>query len=112
MNLCSPHAHRVLGQDAQDRFNKQVVGGNINAHCSFLGTKRGSLDIDLQLFQQLGLAGGLQSVQHLAQVALHDVEQLVEREVDAVVGQPPLWKVVGADAVAAVAAAHQTLTQR
>ncbi len=64
-----------------------------------------------QLGQLLGLAGVLQGLQHLVQVAFHDGQQLVQREVDAVVGQAPLREVVGADAVAAVAAADQALAR-
>jgi hypothetical protein len=45
------------------------------------------------------------------QVALHDREQLVQRQVDTVVGQPALRK-AGADAVAAVAANTACARQR
>ena len=37
-----------------------------------------------QLFQLLGLTGVLQGLQHIAQVAFHHGQQLVQREVDAV----------------------------
>src|SRR3989344_5270985 len=65
----------------------------------------------LQLFELFGLAGVGQGLQHIAQVAFHHLQQLVQREVDAVVREPPLREVVGADAVAAVAAADQALAQ-
>ncbi|OIQ68742.1 hypothetical protein GALL_496600 [mine drainage metagenome] len=50
----------------------------------------------------------LQGVNDIVKVAVHDRQQFVQRQVDAVVGQAPLRKVVGADAVAAVATANQT----
>jgi hypothetical protein len=62
-----------------------------------------------QLGEQFGPAGHLQGVHHVAQVAFHHLQQLVEREVDAVIGEAALRKVVGADAVAAVAATDQAL---
>ena len=43
------------------------------------------------------------------EVALHDLVELVEGEVDAVVGDASLRKIVGADASGAVARAHQRL---
>src|SRR5258706_164057 len=58
------------------------------------------------------LLGRLRSLQrrgHLVEVAVEDELQLVERQVDAVVSDAPLREVVGADAVAAVAAADQSL---
>ena len=48
-----------------------------------------------------------QGVDHRLQVAGQDVVELVERQVDAVIGQPVVGKVVGADALAAVAGADQ-----
>ena len=50
-------------------------------------------------------------MQHFVQVAFHHGGQFVEREVDAVVAHAALRKVVGADAVAAVAAAYQALAR-
>src|SRR5205823_13822105 len=43
----------------------------------------------------------------LAHVAGDDIIELVEREIDAVIGEAILGKVVGADAIAAVAAADK-----
>ena len=50
-----------------------------------------------------------QGVDHGLQVAGHDLVELVEREVDAVVGQAVFGKVVGADPLAAVARADLRL---
>ena len=56
--------------------------------------------------QQLGLMLGHQRVDDLAErLALDDLRQLVEREIDAVVADAPLRKIVGADALGAVAGA-------
>jgi hypothetical protein len=45
-----------------------------------------------QFCQQLGLARMLQGLDHIAQIAFHHGQQLVQREVDAVVGQAALGK--------------------
>ena len=57
--------------------------------------------------QQLGLVLGDQRVGQLEEIAVHDRRDLVEREIDAVIGDAALRKVVGADALGAVAAADQ-----
>ena len=57
----------------------------------------------------LGLVFVLQRVHELGQLALHDVAELVQRQVDAVIGDARLRKVVGADALGAVAGAHLQL---
>ena len=62
---------------------------------------------DFECGQLLRCLVGLQRRDHITQIAFHDAQQLVQREVDAVVGEPPLREVVGADAVAAVAGADQ-----
>ena len=41
------------------------------------------------------------------EISRHDVVELVEREVDAVIGHAPLREIVGADAFGAVTAADQ-----
>ena len=51
----------------------------------------------------------MQGLHHLVQITFHDQPELVERQVDAVVGQATLREVVGADAVAAIPAADQPL---
>src|SRR5262245_36897841 len=56
--------------------------------------------------QQLGLVLGHERVDDLAErLALDDLRQLVEREIDAVVAHPALREIVGADALGAVAGA-------
>src|SRR6185503_20528987 len=60
----------------------------------------------------LGLVLGGERRRDLREVAVHDRIDLVQREVDAVVGDAPLGEVVGADAVRAVAAAHEALPLR
>src|SRR5512145_1079044 len=57
----------------------------------------------------LGLMFGHQRACEFADVAVHDGVHLVQREVDAVVGDPTLRKIVGADALGTVAAADQAL---
>jgi hypothetical protein len=47
----------------------------------------------------------LQRIEQLVEIAVHDLVQLVERQIDAVIGHPPLRKVVSADALRSVAAA-------
>ncbi len=57
--------------------------------------------------QQLGLMLGDQRVDDLAQrLALHHLGQIVERQIDAVVGDAALREIVGADALGAVAASR------
>src|SRR5581483_4652533 len=59
--------------------------------------------------QQLGLMLGHQSIDDLAQgLALDNLRQLVKREIDAVIADPALRKIVGADAFRAVARADLT----
>src|SRR6218665_155212 len=66
----------------------------------------------LQFLQLLGLARMAQGLQHLVEFAVEHLLQLVQRQLDAVVGEPSLREVVGADAVAALATADQALAQR
>ncbi len=51
----------------------------------------------------LGLVLGGQRPGQFGQVAIHDVLDLVQRQVDAVIGDARLREVVGADALGAVA---------
>ncbi len=53
---------------------------------------------------------GHQRVGEFADFAVHDVIHLVQREVDAVVGDAALREIVGADALGTVAATHQRFT--
>ena len=62
--------------------------------------------------EQLRLVVGDQRVDHLVELAHHHAVELVERQVDAVVGQPPLRKIVGADALRAVARADLQFSRR
>src|SRR5438045_1513997 len=57
----------------------------------------------------LGLMFGRQRPGDLVQVAVHDRVDLVEREIDTVIGHAPLREVVGADPVRAVARADEAL---
>src|SRR5699024_1636457 len=59
--------------------------------------------------QLLGLVFAGQRADHFVQVAGHDVIKLVQRQVDAVVGDPALGEIVGTNALGAVAAADQLL---
>src|SRR5262245_30055659 len=60
----------------------------------------------------LGLVLGGERVEDLVQLAVHDAVDLVEREVDAVIGDAALREVVGADALGAVARADEALARR
>src|ERR1039458_3432068 len=60
----------------------------------------------------LRLVLGDQRPGQFCQVAVHDVLDLVQRQVDAVVGDTPLREVVGANALGTVAAAYQALARR
>src|SRR5512134_3805597 len=62
-----------------------------------------------QLFRLVLLREG---VRQLGEVAVHDRVDPVEREVDPVVGDATLRKIVGADALAAIAAADHALAHR
>ena len=60
--------------------------------------------------QQLGLMLGDQRVDDLAQrFAFHHLGQIVERQIDAVIGDAALREIVGADALGAVARADLIL---
>ena len=50
-----------------------------------------------RLFQALGVLGHLQGIQHLLDVAVHEIAEVVHGEVDAVVGDAVLRVVVGPD---------------
>ncbi len=84
---------------------KRLQPGCGRAHHGFsrLARQRGEL---------LGLVLLRERVDELVEVAVHDRVDLVEREVDAVVGHAALREIVGADALAAIAAADQALAQR
>ena len=56
--------------------------------------------------QLLGLVGQDQRVDERIEVAVHDHRQVIAGEADAMVGDARLGVVVGADLLAAVAAAH------
>ena len=59
----------------------------------------------------LGLEFVLQRGQQFVHRAIHHIRQLVQREVDAVVGDAALREIVGADAFGAIAAAHLQLAR-
>src|SRR5262245_40498871 len=69
---------------------------------SFFGERR----------ELLGEQRGGEGVEQLVELAVHDALDLVQREVDAVVGDAALREVVGADALRAVAGADQRLARR
>ncbi len=59
----------------------------------------------------LGLSSLLQGLRHFFQIAFHDETQLVQGEVDSMVGEAALREVVGAYAVRPIAAANQAFAQ-
>src|SRR5690606_19147778 len=65
-----------------------------------------------QRSQLLGLMLGTQCADQFVEVAFHDLTQLVQGEIDAVIGDPPLREVVGANAFGTVTGAHQALALR
>src|SRR5262249_53432266 len=65
-----------------------------------------------ELRELLGLVLGSERVDDVVELAVHDAVDLVERQVDAVVGDAALREVVGADALRAVARADQGLARR
>ena len=54
-----------------------------------------------------GLIGAAQGFDHFVHVAGNDLVELVQGQIDAVIGEPALRKVVGADAFTAVARTDQ-----
>src|SRR5712664_360040 len=60
----------------------------------------------------LCLVLGEQRLRQLGKIAVHDVVDLVEGETDAVVGDPSLRKIIGADALGTVARADQGFARR
>ncbi len=53
-----------------------------------------------------------QRVDDFVELALHDAVQLVKREIDPMIGQPPLGEIIGADALTAIAAADHQFARR
>ena len=51
-----------------------------------------------------------QRVYHLSKIALHDVIEFIQGQIDAVIGKPALGIVIGADALGAIPASDQGLT--
>ena len=62
---------------------------------------------EAQRAELIGLVLVRERPDHVVELAVDDVVELVEREVDAVIGEPALREVVGADALGAVAGADQ-----
>src|SRR5258708_1456872 len=60
----------------------------------------------------VGLVLGRKRGRELGEVAVHDLLDLVEREVDPMVGDAALRKIIGADAIGAVARADEVLASR
>src|SRR5262245_58655424 len=58
-----------------------------------------------------GLIFLLQRLDDRLEIAVHHVQQLVKRQVDAVIGDPALREIVGPDALGAVARAHLQLAR-
>src|SRR5437764_1172652 len=65
-----------------------------------------------ELGELLGLLLGGERVDEVVELAVHDAVDLVQGEIDAVVGDAALREVVGADALGAVARADQRLAGR
>src|SRR4051812_24983596 len=65
-----------------------------------------------ELRELLGLLLGGERVDDLVELTFHDAVDLVEREVDAVVGDPALREVIGANPLGAVARADEGLARR
>src|SRR5919201_3261408 len=65
-----------------------------------------------ELRELLGLVFGAERGDKLVELAVHDAIDLVEREVDAVVGDAALRKVVRADALGAIARADERFSRR
>src|SRR5690606_26119771 len=83
--------------------------------------KRPSLSSSRRLLMQLvvtqggellGLMLGSEGGNQLFQVTFHDVGQLVKRQVDAVIGHPPLGIVIRANAFGAISRTDQALALR
>lgn len=59
--------------------------------------------------QFLILIGERERIDHFVEVALHKILKTVEREVDSVVGYPPLREIVGANPLAPVPRSDEAL---
>ena len=104
---------RVADQDARVELGRVEPGIARNSrserrrarHATNV-SRRDRRDHDVFRREQLGLMLGHQRVDDLAErFAFDDLRQLVEREIDAVVGDAALREIVGADALGAVAGA-------
>src|SRR3982751_4770968 len=78
-----------------------------------VASSRAALIVSISLIPEarelLGLVLVGEGGSDLRQVAVHDRVDLVQREIDAMVGHAALRKVVGADAIGAVARADEAL---
>ena len=110
-------AERVAGQQARVELGRVEAGlrGSVGQRAARLRRRVHVPRVERAASiafgrQQLGLMVGDQRVDDLAQrLALHHLRQVVERQVDAVVGDAALREVVGADALGAVARADLVL---
>jgi len=60
------------------------------------------------MLQCLALVVSCQALDQFVEVSLQDVVQLVERQSDAMVGYPPLGKIIGSNPAAAITGSHLT----
>jgi len=94
----------------------KTLGSDIATLYDFAGSDAWRRARGLALFGELrellGLKLGGERIDDFIEFALHDAIELVQREVDAVVGQSALRKIVGPDAFGAVARSDETLARR
>src|SRR5262245_65323873 len=92
---------------AKSRSLRKATGGHRRRRCSGLAGPSSRFFGERRELLHLVLGG--KCADQIVELAVHDALDLVEREVDAVVGHPALGEVVGADALRAVAGADQEL---
>src|SRR5512141_138405 len=81
------------------------------AHAGTRKASRGALLVGHRR-EQVGLMLARKRIRQLEEIAIDDRIDLVEGEIDAMVGDAPLREIVRADALAAIAAADQALAHR
>ena len=78
-----------------------LTGGLWQSHVAFnkVELRSNHQSTDFKVLHELAFASMLQGGQDLFQVAFHDLGQFVQGQIDAVVTQSPLGKVVGSNSV-------------
>jgi hypothetical protein len=85
----------AVRETARGRLSPRLGSG-------FVMNCQDAASVVLTAFESLALVEFEQSIHQFVEIADHDLIELVDRHVDAVVGDAVLWKIIGADPLTAV----------